>query len=223
MEPPLQTPVANAPGSPRAAQIALAVCVVLLLGLLAYRGYGNRLGARPTETVSARFDLNRADRSDFEQIPGVGPKLAQAIVEHRDEKGHFRSVEQLRDVKGVGPVTFDKVRPYLRVEPIQSASDVDPPILERKKPAEPEKKTAMTAPVRPAASRKFQPGDSPINVNTASVDQLLQLPEVGPVTAQAIIAARTEKPFKTVNDLDKVKGIGAKKLDKMRPFVRFND
>ena len=41
------------------------------------------------------------------------------------------------------------------------------------------------------------------------------------MTAQAIVAARSEKPFKTVNDLDRVKGIGAKKLDKMRPFVKF--
>lgn len=207
------TPVVNAPGSPRSAQIALAVCVCFLLGLLAYRGYGNRLGTRPTETVSVRFDLNRADRSDLEQIPGVGPKLAQAIVEHRGEKGHFQSLEQLRDVKGVGPATFDKVRPYLRVDPVPVApqTELDPvPILERKK-------TEPSSPARPANSRKLQSGDPPINVNTASLDQLQQLPDVGPVTAQAIVAAR---PIKSVNDLDRVKGIGAKKLDKMRPFVR---
>ena len=59
-------PAANVPESSRAAQIALAVCLVLLVGLLAYRGYGNRLGVRPTETVTARFDLNRAERSDLE-------------------------------------------------------------------------------------------------------------------------------------------------------------
>jgi|SRR6266540_2734462 len=220
MEAPVhKAPAADAAGSPvsRSAQIALAVCVVLLLGLLAYRGYGNRLGTRPTETVSVRFDLNRADRSDLEQIPGVGPKLAQAIVDHRGEKGHFQSLEQLRDVKGVGPATFDKVRPYLRVEPVPTAtpSELDPvPILERKKAPEPEKKSA---PGRPTGSRKLQPGDPPINVNTATVEQLLQLPDVGPVTAQAIIAAR---PIKSVADLDRVKGIGPKKLDKMRPFVK---
>jgi competence protein ComEA len=215
---PPPAPVAD-PGSPRAAQVALAVCIVLLVGLLAYRGYGNRLGARPTEAVAARVDLNRAERTDFEQIPGVGPKLAQAIVDHRGEKGRFQSVEQLRGVKGVGPATFDKVRPFLRVDPApaQSPSDLDPPILERKKPAEAEKRPA---PSRPANSRKLQPGDPPINVNTASFEQLLQLPDVGPATAQAIIAARTQKPFVTFNDLDRVKGIGPKKLEKLRPFVK---
>jgi len=220
MESPAPAPVANASGSSRSAQIALALCIAALVGLLAYRGYGNRLGARPTETA-ARFDLNRAERSDLEQIPGVGPKLAQAIVDHRDEKGRFLSVEQLRDVKGMGPATYDKIRPFLRVEPMpKSASDLDPPILERRKPAETEKKVAMSSPSRTAGPHKFQPGDPPININTATLDQLIRLPDVGQVTAQAIIAARTEKPFQSVNDLDRVKGIGAKKLDKMRPFVK---
>lgn len=213
MNPPASPPVADAPGSPnrlpRSAQIALAGCVLLLLGLLLYRGYGSGLGTRPTETVSVRFDLNRADRSDLEQIPGVGPKLAQAIVDHRHEKGQFKSLDQLRDVKGVGPATFDKVRPYLRVDPLPKADDAfDPvPVLERKKPTAPSV----------ANSRKLQPGDPPINVNTATLEQLLMLPDVGPVTAQAIIAGR---PFASVNDLDRVKGIGPKRMEKIRLFVK---
>jgi competence protein ComEA len=196
---------------PRSAQFALAACVFTLLGLLLYRGYGSGLGTRPTETVSVRFDLNHAERSDLEQVPGVGPKLAQAIIDHRGEKGRFQSLDQLRDVKGVGPATFDKVRPYLRVDPVPKAvDDLGPvPVLERKRPVE----------TKPAAAngRKLQPGDPPINVNIATMEQLLMLPDVGPVTAQAIIAAR---PFASVIDLDRVKGIGPKRLEKLRPFVK---
>jgi len=203
----------------RSAQVALAAFLVLLLGLLAYRGYGAGLRARPTETVSARFDLNRADRSELEQIPGVGSSLAQAIVDHRGEKGRFQSLDQLRDVKGIGPATFDKVRAYLRVDPAPAPapSDFDPPILERKKPAAQDAKRPTG---RPASARKLQPGDPPVNVNTASAEQLMQLPDIGPITAQAIIAARAENPFHSVNDLDRVKGIGRKKLDKLRSFVK---
>ncbi len=198
---------------PRSAQIVLAACVLLLFGLLLYRGYGSGLRTRPTETVSVRFDLNRAERSDFEQIPGVGPKLAQAIVDHRAEKGQFQSLDQLRGVKGVGPATFDKVRPYLRVEPLPPRdSEFDPvPILERKKTPEPK--------YVPSSGRKFQPGDPPINVNTASYEQLLMLPDIGPITAKAIVAAR---PFTTVDDLNRAKGIGTKRLQKLRPFVKVN-
>lgn len=214
-------PQTAAPASPpvsRPAQVALALFAVVLLGLLAFRGYGNRIGARPTEPVAARFDLNRADRAELEQIPGVGPKLAQAIDDRRKEKP-FRSVEELRDLKGVGPVTFDKVRPYLRVDvtPAKppSPAESDPPILERKRSA------AKPQAARGTAVRKLQPGDPPINVNTASPDQLLRLPGIGPITAQAIIAARAEKPFRSLSDLDAVKGIGSKTLDKLRPFVAF--
>lgn len=200
----------SAPSDRRSAEVALAVFGVVLLGLLAFRGYGNHLGARPTELSPAPLDLNQAHRAELEQIPGVGPKLAQAIDAHRKDRP-FKSVEELQDVKGVGPVTFDKVRPYLRVESVPPAPDLDPPLLERKRPP--------TAPARSAGGRKLQPGDPPVNVNAATADQLLQLPDVGPVTAQAIIAARTERPFRSVSDLDRVKGIGAKRLAKLRPFV----
>lgn len=224
---PPQPPTADAPGSPaaptpshRSAQVALAVFVAVLLGLLAFRGYGNRIGVRPTETVTAaQVDLNRAERTELEQVPGIGPKMAQAIDDHRREKGPFRSVDQLRDVKGVGPATFDKLRPYLRVDPLpppaeQSSPDPEPLELTRKPPA-----TPPPPPIaRPSAAsaKKLQPGDPPINVNTASADELQRLPGVGPVTAQHITSAR---PFQSVADLDRVKGIGPKTMDKLRPFV----
>src|SRR5262249_11108029 len=94
----------------------------------------------------------------------------------------------------------------------------EPLVLERKPKAAP-----ATAPYPRAggSAKKLQPGDPPININTASVEQLMRLPGVGSVTANNIIAARAEKPFRTLNDLDAVKGIGPKTLDKLRPFVVF--
>jgi len=56
-------------------------------------------------------------------------------------------------------------------------------------------------------------------VNTATADELMRLPGIGPVMAQNIITSRTAAPFQTLNDLDKVKGIGPKTLEKLRPFV----
>jgi competence protein ComEA len=57
---------------------------------------------------------------------------------------------------------------------------------------------------------------APVDVNTADVKALEALPGVGPATAQAIVAGR---PYSTVDDLARVKGIGKGKLEKMRPFV----
>lgn len=59
-----------------------------------------------------------------------------------------------------------------------------------------------------------------ININTATVKELQSLPGVGQVTAERIIAYRTEKgPFTAVDDLTKVKGIGKKSLEKIRELV----
>jgi competence protein ComEA len=201
---------------PRSAQLAVGVFLLLALGLLAYRGYGHGLNTRPTEQVrAASLDVNAADRTALEQVPGIGPSLARQIADHRRDSGPFRSLDELRNVKGVGAATLAKVRPYLYVDP----SSLPPPTTEaRPEPLVLERKT----PPKPSGGgKKFQPGEPPIDVNSVGVEQLARLPGIGPATAQKIIAARNERPFRTLADLDRVKGIGPKKLEAIRPFVVF--
>lgn len=75
-----------------------------------------------------------------------------------------------------------------------------------------------------AAGEKATPAaaaaQAPVNVNQATAKQLESLPGVGKVTAESIVAYRTQKgPFASVDDLGKVKGIGPKTLEKLRPLV----
>lgn len=70
----------------------------------------------PAREMSARqVDLNQATLSDLEALPGIGPKLAQRVIEHRDEHGPFHSVDDLRQVKGIGRKKFDRLRPHVLV------------------------------------------------------------------------------------------------------------
>jgi competence protein ComEA len=219
MSAPTPTPAATPPATTsHGAQVALCVFLVVLVGLLAFRGYGNRLGARPTELVAAAdlTDLNSADQKEIAQVPGVGPKLAEAIIDHRRLHGKFKSVDELKNVRGVGPVTFEKIRSQFRVGSLPQT-----PAAETPPSPNPQPPVAAPAPTpRPTSgSKKIQPGEPPINVNTATADELTRLPGIGPVTAQAIVASRGVAPFQNLNDLDKVKGIGPKTLEKLRPFV----
>lgn len=57
-----------------------------------------------------KVDLNTATLTDLDTLPGVGPVTAQRIVDWRTEHGRFDSVDQLREIDGIGPGRFDKLR-----------------------------------------------------------------------------------------------------------------
>ena len=59
-----------------------------------------------------------------------------------------------------------------------------------------------------------------VNLNTASKDQLMTLPGIGPATAERIMLEREDGgPFRSVDDLRRVRGIGAKRIEQLRPLV----
>ena len=66
------------------------------------------------------------------------------------------------------------------------------------------------------AEKTFQ---GTLDINTASAEQLTQLPRIGPKKAEAIVTYRQAHPFKDVSELVEVKGIGSKLLEKLRPSV----
>ncbi len=63
-----------------------------------------------------RLDLNAADQTALETLPGVGPVTAQAILLWRSEHGRFATVDQLREVDGIGPKTYDRLAPLVQVD-----------------------------------------------------------------------------------------------------------
>ncbi len=63
------------------------------------------------------LDLNQASLSDLEDLPGIGPALAERIVARRTEEGPFRNVEDLRGVTGVGEKLYGQIAPLVTVGP----------------------------------------------------------------------------------------------------------
>jgi len=60
-------------------------------------------------------NINSATESDFENLPGIGPVLAQKIVDYRDQHGPFRSIQDLMKVSGIGQKKFDSLQAYVTV------------------------------------------------------------------------------------------------------------
>lgn len=72
-------------------------------------------GATIGSTRAQLLDLNAATAEELETLPGVGPSLARAIVEHRTRNGRFRTLDDLVDVPGIGPAKLAALRPLVRV------------------------------------------------------------------------------------------------------------
>lgn len=73
--------------------------------------------AAPKRSHKGLLDLNRATDQDFDALPGIGPRLAERIMEYRQSVGAFHSLDELRAVKGIGKKKFERIRPLVTVMP----------------------------------------------------------------------------------------------------------
>ena len=72
-----------------------------------------KTGSVARRPVTFPLDLNSARLEDFLELPGIGDKLAQRLVEYRKSHGGFRSVDDLRDVRGIGAKRMERLRPLV--------------------------------------------------------------------------------------------------------------
>jgi len=64
------------------------------------------------------IDLNRATAAELQLLPGIGPAMAERILQYRKQLHGFRSVDDLDGVRGIGPKTLEKIRPFVTVKPL---------------------------------------------------------------------------------------------------------
>ena len=72
-------------------------------------------GSGSAQQPGGKVNINSATPSDFENLPGIGPVLAQKIVDYRDQHGPFRSIQDLMKVSGIGQKKFDSLSAYVTV------------------------------------------------------------------------------------------------------------
>lgn len=150
----------------------------------------------------AAVDVNSADATSLETLPGIGPGKASAIVAYRSRHGPFTSLSDLDNVEGIGPSTLVNLKDLVSFGAKSTVSN-------------PEAALAPTVP--PAASAATATACS-VNINTGDAPALEALPGIGPGKATAIVQYRADHgPFASCDALDEVSGIGPATLAVLRP------
>lgn len=67
------------------------------------------------EEGNIQLSLNEVSAHELEDLPGIGPALAERIIEYRERTGRFSSLEELKNVKGIGERLYSKICPYLKL------------------------------------------------------------------------------------------------------------
>lgn len=81
----------------------------LLLALLVLAGHRAAAEAPP-------ININTASATDLATLSGIGPAKAQAIIEHREKEGQFKTVDDLKLVRGIGDKLLEQLRPHITVD-----------------------------------------------------------------------------------------------------------
>ncbi len=161
--------------------------------------------AAPAE--AGPVNVNTATVEALDTVPGIGPALASRIVAHREQYGPFRSVADVQQVRGIGPRSIERMAPSLTVTGGVAAA-----------PAA----AVPSAPTRPEAqARRVQATvPVPLNLNTATAEQLESLPGIGPALAGRILAFRADYgPFRSAEDVMRVRGIGERTYEALADLI----
>ena len=85
-----------------------------------------------------KVDINLASAKELQELPGVGPRTADAIIQFRKKSGPFRRVEDLLAIRGISETKLNKMRPYITVgspQPPKKPTTHVPPASSTPKPS----------------------------------------------------------------------------------------
>lgn len=77
---------------------------------------GTRSNYGASGESSGRININTASLAELDTLPGIGPSTAQAIFDYRQEKGNFERIDQITNVSGIGPATYDRIKDLITVD-----------------------------------------------------------------------------------------------------------
>lgn len=183
--------------------LILVIIIVLVIGLqkISLNKKEFQKGTVPTEQEEiTKININNADIEQLMKLPGIGQVKAKAIIDYRENIGEFKSLEEFTKVKGIGEKTLEKILPYLKM--VGDSTEI----------------------IASIDSDELKEVSGKININTASLSELISLPGIGEKKAQQIISYREKAGgFENKEDITKVKGIGEGIYTKIKDMIEISE
>lgn len=169
-------------------------------------------------TVSFPLDINTASAEELMQINGIGKVTAESIVAYRDSFGYFYSVEELLNVDGIGEKKLAGMTDFIYIDPdiIPRTEIEEAAALETGSGSDISDTEDM---VTVTVSAGELTDIFPLELNTASMEELMSINGIGEVIARNIVEYAEQYGFNDVDDLLNVSGIGESKLKSIAPYV----
>ena len=81
----------------------------------AYSGEGDSSMKSASGITGGKVNINTADSVTLQTIPGIGPSKAARIIEYRESQGRFKKIDDIKNVTGIGDMTFENIKEYITV------------------------------------------------------------------------------------------------------------
>jgi competence protein ComEA len=68
------------------------------------------------ETISTIININTASLEELDRLPGIGPSIAQKIIDYRQQNGPFTILEEVQNVSGIGPAKYEQIKDLITLQ-----------------------------------------------------------------------------------------------------------
>ena len=154
----------------------------------------------PVEFQRKKVNVNTASGKEIIESLGVSKVIAYSITGYRNKNGRFVEVEELLEVAKITKPMFERIKDYIEIAPVEESAN-DASVEE----------SANDAPVEESAPK--------VNINTASARKLMAVGFSKEVASRIVHSRKMRGPFNAVDDLERVDGISAGDIRKLRDML----